>query len=223
MIHYPPAIADLLAQWKSLTPYVVGGFVRDALWQRTSYDVDIVTAQPMEVFKPLLPAARIQYMKRYQAASFSYEGYDVTLTRLRKDVIGLGRQAVVEFVDTIEEDAVRRDFTINAIYADPAGVILDPLGGLPDIEAKVIRFIGDPHTRITEDELRIFRYLRFCAMVGQTVPSDMVAMFETFSLTPLSDQRIAQECAKIQQQPFATLVWPIVEHILAQRSRRYHP
>jgi poly(A) polymerase len=88
------------------------------------------------------------------------------VTTFRRDVETDGRHAVVAFSDTMDEDAARRDFTMNALYADRTGALADPLGGLPDLEARHVRFIGDPEQRIREDYLRILRFFRFSAWYG---------------------------------------------------------
>ena len=92
------------------------------------------------------------------------------MTTLRADVETDGRRAVVAFTDDWEEDARRRDFTLNALYATADGRVLDPVGGLSDLAARKLRFVGDAHARITEDYLRILRFFRFFAYYGQFRP-----------------------------------------------------
>src|SRR5262249_58736511 len=85
------------------------------------------------------------------------------ITTLRRDVETYGRRARVAFDADWAADAARRDFTINAMFLDPDGTIHDPVGGLPDLRARRIHFVGDPATRIAEDVLRLLRYYRFGA------------------------------------------------------------
>ena len=99
------------------------------------------------------------------------EVYEVTT--LRRDLDTDGRHATVAFTDDWREDAARRDFTINALYADPAsGEMFDYFGGIADLEARRVRFIGDPLTRIAEDHLRILRFFRFLARFGDAPDAD---------------------------------------------------
>ena len=92
----------------------------------------------------------------------------VEVTTLRRDVSTDGRHAIVEFADDWREDAARRDFTMNALYADPAnGEIFDYFGGVADLRADHVRFIGEPLQRIAEDHLRILRFFRFLARFGE--------------------------------------------------------
>jgi poly(A) polymerase len=96
----------------------------------------------------------------------------VEVTTLRRDVATDGRRATVAFTDRLEDDAHRRDFTVNALYATPDGTVLDPTGeGLGDLEARRIRFIGTPHDRIREDYLRILRFFRFHAWYADPEPA----------------------------------------------------
>jgi len=153
----------------------VGGAVRDTLLGIPVKDVDIAT--------PLLPLKVIGKLKDagIQAVPTGIEHGTVTavlpegpveITTLRHDVSTDGRRATVAFANDWQDDAARRDFTINALYADPAtGEVFDWFGGLADLAARRVRFIGDPHQRIREDHLRILRYFRFQARFGSQ-PAD---------------------------------------------------
>jgi poly(A) polymerase len=100
----------------------------------------------------------------------------IEVTTLRHDVSTDGRHAVVAFTDTWDEDAARRDFTMNALYADPVtGAVFDSVCGLADLKARVVRFIGDPYRRIAEDHLRILRFFRFHARFGDTIDAEGLA------------------------------------------------
>ena len=119
------------------------------------------------------------------------------MTTLRRDVSTDGRRATIAYTDDWSEDAARRDFTINALLADPAsGEIFDYFGGLADLEARRVRFIGDPLTRIAEDHLRILRFFRFHARFGRGEP-DPAALdacaARANDLMALSRERIADE------------------------------
>jgi len=131
-------------------------------------DIDLVTSDPLETFLPTIQKLSDRYhvVPHYEAVEFGFEEYRLTLTRLRYDAVCDGRQADVVFVDTLQEDVWRRDFTINALYADAEGQVVDFVGGYWDLKQKKVRFIGDPAMRIKEDVLRILRYVRFCSLLN---------------------------------------------------------
>ena len=150
--------------------YFVGGCVRNALLNIESKDIDIATsAHPKKVLKIMenaglkaLPTGIIHGTVTVVANKRNYE-----ITTLRQDIETDGRRAKVKFTKSILEDAKRRDFSINAIYSEQDGTILDPLNGIDDILGKRIKFIGDPYARIKEDYLRILRFFRFLALFGK--------------------------------------------------------
>lgn len=182
----------------------VGGAVRDTLRGGMVADVDLAT--------PLLPA---DVVARLEAAGIKAvptgiahgtvtavsDGRAFEVTTLRRDVATDGRRATVAFADDWQEDAARRDFTINALYADPAsGAIFDWFGGAADLAAGVVRFIGDPVQRIAEDHLRILRYYRFRARFGsgaQDPASHAAVVAARYSLRTLSRERVADELMKL--------------------------
>jgi poly(A) polymerase len=185
----------------------VGGAVRDTLLDEKVKDIDAAT--------PLLPD---EVMSRLEAAGIRkvptgighgtvtavLPGGPVEITTLRKDVSTDGRRATVAYSDDWREDAARRDFTINALYADPAsGEIFDYFGGLADLEARRVRFIGDPRERIREDHLRILRYYRFQARFGARL--DKEAEKACVELAPmlkgLSRERVAWELLALLALP----------------------
>ena len=129
------------------------------------------------------------------------DGQPVEVTTLRRDVSTDGRRATVAFTDDWKEDAARRDFTINALMADPAtGELFDYFGGLADIEARRVRFIGDPLQRIAEDHLRILRFFRFHARFGAGEPDGDgldACTARANDLMALSRERIADELLKL--------------------------
>jgi len=129
------------------------------------------------------------------------DGHAYEVTTLRRDVATDGRRATVAFTDDWQEDAARRDFTINALSADPpSGEVFDYFGGLDDLVARHVRFIGDPLKRIAEDHLRILRYFRFHARFGAGDP-DQAALeactARANDLMALSRERIADELLKL--------------------------
>jgi poly(A) polymerase len=181
----------------------VGGAVRDALLGLPVADIDIAT--------PMLPEEVIR-RARAQAITAVPTGIDhgtVTLvaggrsfevTTLRRDVSTDGRRATVAFTDDWREDAARRDFTINALYADCAGTVYDWFGGRDDLAAGRVRFIGDPQQRIHEDALRILRFFRFSARFVRGALDDaglVACIAHGKAMMALSRERIRSELLKL--------------------------
>jgi len=186
-----------------LTRYV-GGAVRDDLLALPVSDVDLATRlQPDEVVRRL-EAAKIKAVPtgiEHGTVTAVSDGHPFEITTLRRDVSTDGRRATVAFTDDWKEDAARRDFTINALSADPeTGEIFDYFGGLDDLERRHIRFIGDPLQRIAEDHLRILRFFRFHARFGSG-ELDKAALdactARANDLMALSRERIADELLKL--------------------------
>lgn len=149
----------------------VGGSVRDALLGRLIGDIDIATPAPPERVIELLEKRGVKVVPTGLShgtvtAITGTPPRHFEITTLRRDVETDGRRARVAFDADWIADAARRDFTINAIFLDPDGTIRDPVGGLSDLRAHRVRFVGDPATRIAEDVLRILRYYRFEACFG---------------------------------------------------------
>jgi len=212
-----------LGAGEGLTRYV-GGAVRDQLLGLPISDVDLATRiLPDEVVKRL-EAARIKAVPTgidHGTVTAVSDGQPFEITTLRRDVSTDGRRATVAFTDDWKEDAARRDFTINALSADPeTGEIFDYFGGLDDLEHRHIRFIGDPLKRIAEDHLRILRFFRFHARFGQGAP-DAEALeactARANDLMALSRERIADELMKLlgMEDPSATVAIMLERSILA--------
>lgn len=189
--------------------FVVGGPVRNALLGAPVSDVDIATdARPDRVLE-LAQAAGIKAVPTgidHGTVTLVIKGEGVEVTTFRRDVATDGRRAVVAFADTMAEDALRRDFTMNALYADKDGQVFDPLGGLPDLHARRFRFIEDPAQRIHEDYLRILRFFRFFAWYGDGdagLDADGLAACAAHSdgLAQLSAERIGAEMLKLLAAP----------------------
>ncbi len=158
---------------------VVGGAVRDALAGREVADIDLATPMlPAEVAAALakagIRAVPTGLEHGTQTAVTNGRGFEVTT--LRRDVATDGRRATVAFTTDWREDAARRDFTINAMSMTPDGTVFDYFGGLDDLRAGILRFVGDAATRVAEDYLRILRFFRFYARYGAGAPdSDAIA------------------------------------------------
>jgi poly(A) polymerase len=197
-----PAVRAVLAALAGNGRFV-GGCVRDELLGRKIGDVDIAT--------PLLPE---EVMRRLEAAGIKavptgLQHGTVTavapprhfeITTLRRDVETYGRHARVAFTDDWAADAARRDFTMNALLLDAEGNVFDPIGGLADLRAGHVRFVGDAATRIREDVLRLLRFYRFHARYGRG-DADAEARAACRALAPLlpslSGERVAAELMKL--------------------------
>jgi poly(A) polymerase len=186
----------------------VGGSVRNALLGQAVDDIDIATTlEPEAAFAAIrkagLKAVPTGLAHGTVTAVSGHRPYEITT--LRRDVTTDGRNATVAFTDDWGEDAARRDFRLNALYADLTGRIYDPTGaGVEDALAGRVIFVGDPVTRIREDYLRILRFFRFYAWYGRDVP-DAVAMAacaaEAEGLARLSAERVSKELMKLLAAP----------------------
>lgn len=150
--------------------FAVGGAVRNTLLGRPLGDVDIATTALPHAVMRRARAAGLRAMPtgiEHGTVTLLLDHHPFEVTTLRRDVETDGRRAVVSFSRDIADDAARRDFTMNALYATADGTVLDPVGGLPDLAARRVRFIGDAERRIREDYLRILRLFRFHADYGE--------------------------------------------------------
>lgn len=187
----------------------VGGAVRDALLGLPVSDVDLATTiVPEEVIARARKAGlkAIPTGLAHGTVTVVADGVSFEVTTLRRDVATFGRHATVAFTEDWAEDAARRDFTLNALYADAQGTLFDPLGGYPDLVAGRVRFIGDPVQRIREDYLRILRFFRFNASYGRG-PFDAAGLSacvrERDGLRRLSAERVASELKRLLTAPRA--------------------
>lgn len=187
---------------------IVGGAVRDTLLGLPVTDIDMATPLLPDEVTRRLEAAGVKVIPTgiaHGTVTAIASGDHHEITTLRRDVATDGRRATVAFADDWREDAARRDFTINALYADPdSGQVDDWFGGIADLGAGCVRFIGDAATRIAEDHLRILRFYRFAARFGQgdLEPASHAAVIAARqSLKSLSRERIADELTKILSLP----------------------
>jgi poly(A) polymerase len=185
----------------------VGGCVRDALLGRKVRDVDIATHEPPERVMNLLKRAGIKAVPtgiKHGTVTAVIGPRHFEITTLRRDVETYGRHAKVEYTDDWQADAARRDFTMNALFCGADGVLYDPFGGLADLGAQRVRFVGDPESRIREDVLRLLRFFRFHAHYGKP-PPDAAALAACRELAPLlptlSGERICGETLKLLSAP----------------------
>lgn len=188
---------------------LVGGCVRNALLGAPVSDIDIATdARPERVIE-LAGRAGIKAVPtgiEHGTVTLVENGIPHEITTFRHDVETDGRRAVVAYADDVAEDARRRDFTMNALYARADGTVIDPLGGLPDLQARRVRFIEDPEQRIGEDYLRILRFFRFHAFYGDPqggLDADALAAIAANldGLPMLSRERVGAEMRKLLTAP----------------------
>ncbi|MFQ5785765.1 MAG: CCA tRNA nucleotidyltransferase [Alphaproteobacteria bacterium] len=188
------------------TARFVGGCVRDAVLGRAVGDVDIATPATPETVTRLLEAAGIRVVPTGigHGTVTAVTPARIEITTLRRDVETDGRHATVAFTDDWQADAARRDFTINALFCAPDGTLYDPCGGLDDLRAGRVRFVGDATRRIAEDVLRLLRFFRFYAHYGRP-PPDAEALAACRAMAPLlaklSGERIGGELLRILAAP----------------------
>lgn len=206
----------------------VGGAVRDAVLGRVVKDIDIATKWPPHEAAAKLQAAGIKVVPtgiEHGTITAVVNHRPFEITTLRRDVATDGRRAVVAYTDDWTEDAARRDFTMNALYADAQGRVHDPFGGVADLHAGRVRFIGDAETRIREDALRILRFFRFHAWYGPndgSDPPDPVGLSACTArrgdLKILSLERVAAELLRLlaAPEPTPTVRLMAARDILAQ-------
>lgn len=183
----------------------VGGCVRNALLGEPVGDIDVATDAMPETVSDIAQKAGFKVIPTgidHGTVTVVAQGEPHEVTTFRRDVETDGRRAVVAFSSRIEEDAQRRDFTMNALYADRTGRVIDPLHGLPDLQARRVRFVGDAETRIREDYLRILRFFRFHAAYGDPeggLDAESFAACAAFSagLETISKERITAELRKL--------------------------
>lgn len=182
---------------------VVGGAVRSTIVGRPVSDVDLATTALPETVTSRARAAGFAVHPtgmEHGTVTVVAEGRAFEVTTLRADVATDGRRATVAFTRDWAADAMRRDFTVNAIYADLDGDLYDPVGGIADALARQVRFIGDPAARLAEDYLRILRFFRFHAVFGALHINEAglaACIAARRGLDQLSRERIGQEMRKL--------------------------
>ncbi|TAJ33499.1 MAG: CCA tRNA nucleotidyltransferase [Reyranella sp.] len=185
----------------------VGGCVRNSVLERRIEDYDLAVDKPPETVLQSLKARRMTVVPtglKHGTVTAVIEGRPFELTTLRRDVETDGRRAIVAFTDDWLEDASRRDFTFNALYADLDGTLYDPFDGRRDLADARVRFIGDADTRIAEDRLRVLRFFRFHAWYGK--PPFDPASFDACrrnagTLRGLSGERVRKELLRLLEAP----------------------
>lgn len=186
---------------------LVGGCVRDALLGTSASDIDLATSLRPEAVMERARAAGLKAVPtgiEHGTVTLVAAKVPLEVTTLREDVETDGRHAVVRFGGDFAQDAGRRDFTINALSLGADGQLHDTVGGLDDLRAGTVRFIGDPATRIREDALRILRFFRFHARFGQGEPDGQAlaaCIAARDALDSLSRERVRSEFLKLLLAP----------------------
>lgn len=215
--------------------FFVGGCVRNAVLGELVGDLDLATDALPEKVVRLVEAAGFKAIPTgidHGTVTVLAGGIPHEITTFRHDVQTDGRHAVVSYSTDLAQDAARRDFTMNALYADPAGEVIDPLGGLPDLLAHRLRFVGEPAQRIREDYLRILRFFRFSATYGDPAlgmdAEGLAACAELADgIGSLSRERIGAEMRKLlsARDPAPALASMaasgVLRHILTGADPRY--
>ena len=189
--------------------YFVGGCVRNDLLGAAISDIDLATDARPQMVMELAEKAGLHAVPtgvEHGTVTIVSDGLVCEVTTFRKDIETDGRRAVVHFSEAIEDDAKRRDFTMNALYANAAGEVLDPLNGLPDLIKRRVRFIENADERIREDYLRILRFFRFHAWYGDPdagLDAEGLAAVAAnqAGLETLSRERIGHEMLKLLAAP----------------------
>lgn len=188
-------VLDILTS-NGFDAYLVGGYVRDALLGISSKDIDICTnALPKDIHNIFH-----SNNSNYGSVNLKSDKYNIDITTFRMDLNYVNRRpSEVKYIDSLEEDLKRRDFKINAICMDKNSKIIDPLGGVDDLNKRIISSIGDPFTKLREDPLRILRAIRFATVLDFDISKDLlVAIKENSNLVAtLSKTRIRSELDKI--------------------------
>ena len=176
--------------------YAIGGSSRDYLLGQEPADYDFVTDASPEDLRLLLPSADFTFI-RFGSIHYMDEGKEIDIVCMREESGYSDKRhpSEVRFIRDPEKDSWRRDFTINALYLDSEGKVLDFHGGLADLESKTIRFIGDPRTRIQEDPLRILRAERFVRRLGFALEEEAKQAIEELRplLKELNPERVKME------------------------------
>ncbi len=187
----------------------VGGCVRNAALGEPVDDIDIATDARPERVTEIAEAVGMKAVPTgidHGTVTVVAKGRGLEVTTFRRDVETDGRRAVVAYAGEVAEDAARRDFTMNALYAEADGTVVDPLGGWPDLEARQVRFVGRAAERIAEDYLRILRYFRFHARYGDPeagIDAEALAACAEGAegLERLSAERVGREMLKLLSAP----------------------
>lgn len=179
--------------------YIVGGFVRDKLLNRVSYDVDIATNALVSDLLKMFDNVEY-YDEKYGVVKFKDEKYSYEITTYRQESCYQShRELLIDFVNKKEIDAKRRDFTINALYQDVGGNLYDPYNGVEDLENRIIRCIGNIEEKFRDDPLRILRCIRISTILDFEIEDNLLKFIKenAYLVKNISKERILEELTKI--------------------------
>ena len=218
-LHIPADVSAVVDKLRSTghRAYVVGGCVRDAIRGVDPADWDVATdAMPEEIQKVF---RRSLYTNRFGTVvvRMGHREIEVTTYRVEAAYSDHRRPDAVAFTNSLHEDLSRRDFTMNAMAWSPdhGGTIVDPFGGQRDLEARIVRAVGDPDERFTEDALRMLRAVRFAAVLGFTIEPNTAAAIERNAklAETLSGERIQQEIVRILRGPVPSVGFRMLSNL----------
>lgn len=207
---YPRYIADIIARLEAVgeTAYIVGGSLRDTLLGKTPHDYDITTsALPEKIVSVFADKRVIETGIKHGTVTVIWDGEPVEITTFRVDgsYTDSRHPDHVSFTSDITADLSRRDFTVNAIAYNQMDGLVDPFGGAEDIKKRIIRAVGKPSDRFSEDALRIMRAFRFCAQLGFDIDKDTLdgAVRAKNGLANIARERIGNEFIRLITSPHA--------------------
>ena len=183
--------------------WIVGGAIRDFFSNKAITDIDFVTNMEIDLFVKKISKNKVKIYQndiQYKTISLMIGNNEYHITSFRKDLVTFGRQAYVSSAANLYQDALRRDFTVNALYLNAKGDLIDPLGGLNDILNKELKFIGNPSQRIEEDYLRALRFCRFFAAFPKKNISCLLKnkiLSKLSNISILSNKRMKDEFTKL--------------------------
>lgn len=192
-------IVDILEKLENLgfKAYVVGGYVRDKLLKKKSFDIDIITSASPNILEKTFN----QKQNNFGGINFKKDNYDITITTFREESnYKNGFPTSLNFITDLKTDLLRRDFTINAICLEKNENLIDYYDGIKDLNNKVIRIIGDIDTKINEDISRIFRAVRFAITLDFTIEENLKSKIKNTKITKLNN-RCIKEIKLIKERP----------------------
>ena len=202
--------------------YVVGGYVRDYLRKIKTNDIDICTNARVKDLMEIFKDYKVTPLE-YGNILLETKDYLYEITTFRKDIDYINnRKPIIEYVDTLEEDITRRDFTVNSICMDKDGKIIDLLNGKKDLNKKIIRTIGDPYFKIKQDSLRILRAIRFASIYNFSLDDNLVSSIIKYKdrLKYISFDRIKNELNIIFRHNKASNAFELIDDLSSERFSR---
>jgi tRNA nucleotidyltransferase (CCA-adding enzyme) len=221
------SILDVLAN-SGFEAYLVGGCVRDHIMQRPIQDIDIATSASPAIVQSLFPKVIPTGLQHGTVTVLTAgSSYEVTTFRQETGYVDFRRPTDVVFVQSLIEDLARRDFTMNAMAIGRDGVLVDPFGGVRDIEARLVRCVGSPVERFGEDALRMLRAVRFAGTLGFRVePATWAALVEQRGLLRhIAMERVRVELERLTAASDPLCGWQLLQAsgLLAQTKRPLAP